>query len=499
MLYKKGFLILSIMTSFISCPLLAQNIEKKDNNLDIKIESAGVLSHGDYAPFWLINNNYGIGSDKLKTGYLRVDAKNNLSFLNNDLKLTLGADALVARNLLSDVYIQQLYGDLKYKNVSMSIGQKQRGTFFRNNSLSVGGFTTSINTRPMPQLEFSIPDFIYVPYSKNSLYFMAGLSNGFYTDNKFRENYGNGTYVKDVLYMHRYAFLKWEKPNSKWNFIFGVEAGTQWGGDRYVKNKYQSTSPHKFKDFFRVLFGKQGDSSAAMGDQINKLGDTYGSYHIIFNYKFAESNLKLYYEHLFEDRSGIEYKNYADGLYSIEYSFNKKQLVSNILFEFIYTRDHSGRFRRDENGNLPVDSNGNTKRYPLSAEDNYNNNYFYVSRQNNGFTLGNPLFTSPIYNNKNTLTIANNCILAYHLGLSGYFKDNLSYRALVTYSRAYATPDKMQKRADIQFSTLAEVNYSHPKLSGWLFSGAFAYDDAGSVVGNNIGGQLKISKTFSVK
>lgn len=499
MLYRKVLFILSITTYICFAPVSAQESKMNKTNLDFKIESAGVLSHGDYTPFWLINNNYGIGSDKLNTGYLRVDANAGKSFLNNDLNVTIGVDALVAKNLLADVYIQQLYGDIRYKNVALMVGQKQRGTFFRNNSLSTGGFTTSMNTRPIPQLELSIPDFIYIPYSKGSLYIIAGLSNGFYSDNKFRENYSNGSFVKNVLYIHRYGFIKWQKPNSKWNLILGVEAGSQWGGDRYAKNKYQSTSPHKFKDFFRVLFGQQGDNSAVIGDQINKLGDTYGSYHIIFNYKLATSNIKLYYEHLFEDRSGIEYKNYSDGSYGIEYSFDKKQLVSNILFEFIYTRDHSGRFRRDENGKLPLDENGNEKRYPLSAEDNYNNNFFYVSRQNNGFTLGNPLFTSPIYNKRATLKIANNCILAYHMGLSGYFNDNLSYRALITYSRAYSTPDKMQSRADIQFSSLAELNYTHHKLPGWKFSSSFAYDDADRVVGDNIGGQIKISKTFSVK
>src|SRR5699024_6465856 len=125
---------------------------------------------------------------------------------------------------------------------------------------------------PIPQVKLSIPYFIPIPYTDNKLLIMGGLSYGWFTDDSFkRKNVSiDGTYATQVLYHRKYGFLKFQ-PNSVWSFITGVEMDTQWGGHFYKDGKYQSKSPAKIKDFFKVLVPMAGGSDADITDRVNVL------------------------------------------------------------------------------------------------------------------------------------------------------------------------------------------------------------------------------------
>lgn len=485
----KHFKILSILTFLSITSANAQFLDKDLNNeILIKTETSGLFTAGDNAPFWMTNNKYGVGWHEKNNQYLRTGA-----FLDKNIskiKVSAGGDFIVARNLESDIFVQQLYLDLKYQKVGLSIGQKERKMKFRNNDLSTGGLSLSNNARPIPQAEFSTLEFIPIPYSKSTLSFMGGVSYGFYTDNSYRQKADSGTYLKNALFHHKYLYLKIERPKSQWNLIAGVEVATQWGGDRYDKNTFSYSNPSSLKDMFKVFTHRSGGGGSREEDQINKLGETWGSYHLIFNYRFRnDSRLRIFYEHFFDDRSGIEYMNYPDGIYGIEYNFNKKQFLSTILFEFIYTKHQSGPREYDEDGNW----------IHISTADDYYNNWSYVSNQNHGFVTGNPLLTSPLYYKGESLAILNSRIAAYNLGFEGWLHDNLSYKAKFTYSQGYGTPLIKLPKKSKDFMSSIEVCYSNPNLNNWQFTGTLAYDNSNMFIGKNLGVQFKISKEFNIK
>lgn len=485
--YSIVFLI--IITSSLICAAQApDNHLSEKMAIDVNIATLGTFSGGDNAPFWLTNNQYGLGSTENNSGYLRAQtfAKKKLA---DKLKLQLGVDIIAAHNLNSDFHFQQLYADFTYKNVKLSIGSKERAPLFKNELLSTGGMTLSNNARPIPQVEASLPDFVTVPYTKGLLEVMGGISYGKFIDDKFKlNNAADGNYAKEILYHRKYGFVKFEN-NQTWNFIMGLEMDTQWGGHFYKNDEFWWNSPARFKDFFRVLVPMSGGSDSNMTDQVNILGNVYGSLHFITNYRKENYTVKAYIERFFEDHSGLFFKSVPDGLYGIELNLKKKGRITGVLFEYLHTKNQSGPFLWDKSEEIPVQ---------VSGGDNYYNHIDYISLSNYGFVMGNPLLTSPIYNNGSSLTVFNTRLSSFHGGITGYINNNLKYRALFTYSQSWGTPLIPSRSIRNQFSTMLEATYSNDKLSGWLFSGAFSYDKS-DMIGDNAGVQFKVSKAFKVQ
>lgn len=457
------------------------------DKMDVTISAMGTFADGDFAPFWLTNNQYGIGSAEIGKGYLRVDYSVYKNFGNYNISGSI--DLLAGNHLSSDFYFQQYYVDFGYKNnVKLSIGAKEKRSLLKNNELSSGGLTLSSNARPIPQVELNIPEFLTIPYTKDQLHVMGGMSYGWYMDNRFKkENALDGNYADKVLYHRKYGFLKYT-PNQAWDFIFGLEMDTQWGGHFYQKGELKYKGSAKVKDFFKVMIPMSGGSNSNITDRANIVGNVYGSLHLVATYKQEDYAIKAYHEHFFEDQSGLFFKNMPDGLYGIEIKLKKTSWLSDILFEYMHSKDQSGPFLWDENEEIPIQ---------VSGGDNYYNHVDYISLSNYGYTLGNPLFTSPIYNEGQSLTIYNTRLSSFHGGIAGNIHPNLRYRALITYSRSWGTPLIPSVKIRDQFSTMLEATYSNRKWKGWFLSGAFAYDKS-DIVGDNTGMQVKVSKTFDI-
>lgn len=486
----KKYILFCIITFSFCFQLNAQLFNKIDSTgINLKIETMGAFTNGDNAPFWLNNNKYGLGWYNKNNQYLRTGIFSNKKIINDNISLRLGGDFVIANQFESDFFIQQLYLDLAYKKVNLSIGQKERPILFRNNDLTSGSLTISNNARPIPEVEFATSDFILLPYTKNTLSFTGGLSYGILTDDNYKKKIRSGDYVQNVLFHYKHLYIKFEKPESSWNIIAGVESATQWGGDNYKNHIKIYSNPHSVSDAFRVLTMQSGGSNSQEGEQVNKLGETFGSYHLIFNKKNNNGSYwKIYYEHIIDDRSGMEMNNFPDDTWGGEYNFERKQLLSTILFEFIYTKDQSGPVTLDDNGN----------RIYNSTADDYYNSSFYIANQYYGFAFGTPLLTSPLYLKGENLQFINNRIIAYHIGLKGYFHRNLAYKALFTHSRGYGTPLVKFEKPKNEIMSSFELLYSHPKLNSWNFTSAIAYDNSNILLGKNIGIQFKISKEFKL-
>lgn len=456
---------------------------------NMTISSLGLLSDGDFAPFWLTNNRHGLGSAERDKTFLRINAfiRQNINTFN----ISGEVDFLAANNLESDIILQQLYVDFGYKNdIKLSIGAKQRKSLFKNSELSTGGMTLSENARPIPQVELSTARFIDLPFTDSKWQIMGGLSYGWYPDNSYRRrNAGDGNFAEKVLYHRKYGFIKFE-PNRKWNFIAGLEMDTQWGGHFYGKGQYWYKGTAKLKDFFKVLIPMSGGSDSNITDRGNIVGNVYGSLHLIGNYNYSDFSIKAYHEHFFEDQSGLFFENIPDGLYGIEVNLKKNDWLSHILLEYIHSKNQSGPFLWDENDNIPIQ---------VSGGDNYYNHIDYISTTYHGFTSGNPLFTSPMYNNRQSLTIYNTRLSSFHIGFSGNIIPILHYRTLFTFSKSWGTTLIPSSDIRKQFSGLVELSYGNIYSNkGWLFSGAIGFDDS-DMIGNNFGGQLKVSKTFHLR
>ena len=110
--------------------------------------------------------------------------------------------------------------------------------------------------------------------------------------------------------------------------------------------------------------------------------------------------------------------------------------------------------------------------------------------------MGNPLYTSPIYNTDGRIQFQNNRFVAYHIGISGQPSLGIAYRILTTWQKGYGTYKQPYPDPKHGFYCMGEVSYKMPK--GWDITAAMALDH-GNLTGNNFGIQLTVAKSGILK
>ncbi|MCD7972276.1 MAG: capsule assembly Wzi family protein [Candidatus Azobacteroides sp.] len=412
----------------------------QQKHLDYRIETFGSVATGDHTPFWMLYHNWGMVPLKSDNGYLRGGTFYKQE-LNQDWSFNAGMDlAISTSHSYNTAWIQQLYGELNWRFFRLNIGSKEDYLSLLDKNLSSGDFVFSNNSRPIPEIRISIPEFILVPHSKGNFYIKGNFSVGKFMDGKWMENTAreqNRNYTKNVLSHFKSIYFRFGniETRNKLQFTVGMDHRAQWGGEIYrydaVNNEYSKTSqPHGLSDFMRVLIAKEGRSSSSEADQAYAAGSHWGAYLFKLEYKLNPDRiLSAYVQHFYEDGSGMVFENYWDNLLGIQYQVNKKNIISKAVFEYIYTKHQTGPVHfnitmDEEHSHLKSKGNGN---------DNYYNNVDYVQGPSYfGRTLGTPLFLSPEYNRDGHLNFKSNRIIAFHLGVEGYFTPDFSYRLLAT-------------------------------------------------------------------
>ena len=130
----------------------------------------------------------------------------------------------------------------------------------------------------------------------------------------------------------------------------------------------------------------------------------------------------MYYDHPFEDRSGLRFANFPDGVWGVFYTPENKKIISNFLYEYIDTSDQSG----------------NTS---ISGFDNYFSNNLYRSGWTyEGNIIGLPFIMTDkdIVINDITSPIVSNRVRLHHIGVSGSFK-KIEWMLKTTFSKNLGT------------------------------------------------------------
>ena len=143
----------------------------------------------------------------------------------------------------------------------------------------------------------------------------------------------------------------------------GIKAGlqhfVQWSGTSHKLGK----QPSKLEDYWRIISGRQGSTGAHLGDQQNALGNHLGGYELSVSREMTSFHIKLFYNHLFEDGSGMMLRNTPDGRYAIYLEKkDKKELINSFIYEVYYTQHQSYTFPNTD------------------GRDNYFNNFIYRIR-----------------------------------------------------------------------------------------------------------------------
>lgn len=489
--------LLPIMALLLTeAPLCAQQTgaERLTHGVSYSAEAQVTLADGP-SPLWLNANKHGLSSLNKSNGYMRGTVQRPISADSlRRWRIGYGADVALAYNFTSSLIVQQLYADLEYRNVRLSVGSKEQPMQLKDNLLSSGSQTFGINARPIPQLRLEIPR--YINLDKGHWIGVKGhIGYGIMTDGKWKKGYATERYTRRTLFHTKAGYLRLGN-EEKIPLVLegGLEMACQFGGDFYENNgdgTFSKTSlPKGFKQYVEAIYS--GGSDPGEGIYANAGGNTVGSWTASLSYKFPTWKLRAYYDHFFEDHSQmfLEYGLWKDGLCGLEITLPQNRFVSTLVAEYMYTKDQTGPIYHDHTPEISDQ---------ISAADNYYNHYIYNGWQHWGQAIGNPLYTSPLYNANGQLTFMSNRFKAYHIGLSGTPISQLSYRLLYSYQESWGTYANPFTDKKYNSNLLVELGYS-PRRIGRLNTAGVSVSAAygmsrGDLTGNTDGLQITLRKT----
>ena len=465
--------------------------------LHYKAEAMASVS-SNRTPFWLLNNRWGLSSLSRRNGYLRAGLFRDMDHKDR-FSWGFGADIVWPVHFTSRFVIQQLYGEVRYRSLQLTVGSKERYIGVVNEELGSGDMTFSQNARPVPQVFLSMPEYEWVPYARHWLAVKGFFSIGMQTDWRWqRDHVGpKGRWAEHVMFNTKGLFLRVGDPERhQFTVEGGLEMGTQFGGKVHYfdenDNKFKTIKmPTDFKNIVKATLGVSGGDSNdpnQAGEISNAYGNTVGEWSAAVTYRprGTEWAFRTYYQHYFDDHSMLFFNHkWRDMLLGVEITFPKNRIIDQFVYEYLMTKDQSGPVYWDHTPDIPEQ---------VSGRDNYYNHYIYSGWQHWGMGLGNPLLISPIYNADNSLFFYHNRIKGHHFGFKGSPTDELHYRVLISATRSWGSYEKPTRDILHNFNALLEVTYSPRRISGLDFRLGLACD-AGKLLGKSYGAMLTIKKT----
>lgn len=483
-------IILFTMLHFVM-PLYAQKIPK--DSIVYNVEAVPTFSTGENTPFWLVSNIHGLGSPELNNGFVKGEVFKHMN-PSKRFDWGAGADLSAGWHIPAPFAIRQLYGELHYRAIWVSIGSKNFNNGYNDRKLSSGDLLFSENAMAIPQLRVGTNGFASVWGTKGWFSVKAYLGYGMFTDSKWQKHWvePGGDRASNVLFCSRGLWLRGGNFDKfPLTFDVGIEMGTQFGGTVYWEGK-KIKMPNKFIDWIKAIVPLAGNNDTPDGEQTNVQGNMNGEYSMSTRFRPAKDwEIRAYWEHYFEDHSQLtfEYGAWKDGLWGLEVSFPENPFLKKFVFEYIATKDQTGPINHDSTPEIPEQ---------VSGGDSYYNHYLYGAWQNWGMTIGSPLLISPIYNRNHVIKVFDNRIIAQHFGLEGNPVDWVNWRVLLTFSRNWGSYRYPLPEVYNNFSGLVEAHFSPKKLKGWYASAAVAWDH-GALLGNNFGAKISIGKTGWIK
>lgn len=466
---------------------------------------------GDFAPYYVMSNRNGLTT--------QADGVQARAFIyrplyrENRFSYGFGADVVGGwtkgteyaryspdsgwgyRNLHQPAFwIQDLYGEVKYRGVFLTAGLKENNRSIFDNDLNSGDIVMSNNARPVPQIRVGFIDFQNIPLTQGWVQIQGEVAYGKFIDSDWlRDHYNRyNSFVTTGAFMQYSRLYLRSNPDKPFSVTVGMQHATQFGGKWQIWEKGEVVATHKeklkFKDWFNAFLPTGGDSDSDIQGESFMKGNHLGSWDIKARYRFTDgSELTAYAQLPWEDGSGIGKLNGFDGVWGLHYRLPHYTLwLRNIVAEYIDFTNQSGPMHW-----APGDFPGTNIPGEATGADDYYNNFMYNGWANYGMAMGSPFVKSPIYNTDGYMRFTDNRVRGFHIGADGSINANLDWRVLFSYRTSWGTPMIPQLRKLHDTSMLAECRWQMPGNPHLSLLGALAFD-AGKLYGNNFGGYVTL-------
>jgi hypothetical protein len=478
---------LLILSLFVSSTLFSQENKGKT---DFNVSLDGYVSSGKDLPFWMTSNQNGVFTlqdnnyQLVHVGFIKKSEPDSVHKWN----LTWGGNLVYGYGGKGDLQANQYWFGVRHKWLIIKAGAQADPILYDGLSSTNGNLDRSNNARPLPGISLSTNGFI--PFFFWQKWFLVKAEY----EEKF---YQNHAFVKDAHLHHKSVYGRAVLPK-KWTITAGLEHFVDWGGISPLEGEMPG-----WNQYFDYILGLKAGPGAWSDDRTNKSGNQLGIYSLEIKKVWNESALTFYYNHPFEDRSGMEMVNLPDGLWGLHLNKkNQSAFITDIVYEYMYTLNQSGSVHL---AHAPTPDNPG--RLTGRGRDNYFDHYIYRSFTYYNRMMGTPLFVPRIVANGVADGFESTRIWMHHLGIKGALGSGIYWKTMLTWSRNFGDyNDSFPWSANFgptgslypvpldQFSYLIEFTYSGSELPCQLHAGLAG--DYGDRFEKRIGGYLGMSYRF---
>ncbi len=192
------------------------------------------------------------------------------------------------------VRIQQLFAEIKYRAVFLTVGMKYNHSKIVDDGLSSGDLVRSNNAVPIPGICAGFLDFQNIPFTNGWLQIDGELMYGKFSDSGFKKsefNYYSGLVTEDLWYNYKRCYFR-TNPEKNFHVIHGMEAAGFFGGSAYTYHYGNLIASDirgfHFKDLLQAFFPQEGGEAYYEGSHL-------GSWNMKATYRFRDgSDLNAY-------------------------------------------------------------------------------------------------------------------------------------------------------------------------------------------------------------
>ena len=211
------------------------------------------------------------------------------SFSDNKYSVGYGISSIFYPSKMKRSFLQIGFIYKRINDYELKVGRwKQK--ISSESILSTGSLIRGNNSIPIPQISLMIPNYKKYIIFNNEIWIKGGFTHGWFS---------KGEYIKAPYLHEKYFYIK-KYFNNKSEFSLGLVHEAIWGGTTYI----HGSQPGTFEDYLRVVFARPASSSGFIGEQFNVLGNHLGIWDLTYSKKNLKKEIKFYYQHPFEDKSG---------------------------------------------------------------------------------------------------------------------------------------------------------------------------------------------------
>jgi hypothetical protein len=461
--------------------------------LQIQFETGGFASTNQVTPFWLRANQYGVVPLKtplatfqisLSKDYRPIDTTRNRA---NRLDWGFAVNPITNVGNSNQFLLPEAYVKLKYGAVEFYAGRRRELIGLGDSLLSSGFIIGSGNAIPIPKVQIATLGYIPLKFLKRFVAIKAGYAHGWFAD----------TYVRGSYLHQKYVYLRFGKPKSTLKVHIGMNHQVQWGGQAdYLRGTPLALDGHlpsSFKYYGNVILANRPsdfeNADYTDFDGSYRIGNHVGGHDFALEITTQRETMLIYYQHPFDDVSGLLFQNLPDGLIGFSWRRHPDNptalfRVSRFVAEFLSTMDQSGPTFWIPNSTFQ------------GADNYFNHSQYWQGWSYKGRSIGTP-FIAPEGELKPELTqsagafFPDNRVQMGYLGAEGWFTNRLHWIARLAYSRHYGTYANPFNAGLEQISLLLSAQTSLFKSGKTQLRTSFALDQ-GQVYPETIGGSISL-------